>query len=313
MTPDPNSPDEGRPAESNGSRRDARAQKAQGKAWPKAEADARAKAEKLQKAQAKQDAKNAKAQAKAEAAQSKQDAQEAAAQSKKAALGDKARAKAEAAEKAKAEREEKARAKAEPARKAKSKARDAEAAEEARPTKRKLRQKSDATRSAAKGRIGAAAGRKRPANGKKGPANGKKGPANGKKRPANGRKTTEKARRAAARKLHKQRRRARVGIEVDGQTVRIAEVHGDELVWVHTYDPDVSVPDALENWKSGQKRARSSTVTVTWAGPRSYLRRLDKPQVPAKALKQFRSGLTPRLKPAATTASRSSSSWWSCS
>ena len=304
MTPDPNSPDERRPAESNGSRRDARAQKAQAKARAKAEADARAKAEKLQKAQAKKDAEDAKAQAKAEAAEARQDAQEAAARSKQAALEEKARAKAEAAKKAKAE------------------ARDAEAAEEARPTKERVRQKSDATRSSAKGRIGAAAGRKRPANGKKRPANGKKRPANGKKRPANGkkrpangkkrpangkkrpangkkrpangkkspangRKTTEKARKAAARKLHKQRRRARIGIEVDGETVRIAEVHGDELVWARTHGPDVSVPDALENWKSGQKRARSSTVTVTWAGPRSYLRRLDKPKVPAKALKQF--------------------------
>ena len=224
MAPDRNSSDEDRPAESNGSRRDARAHKAEAKARAKAEADARAKAEKLQKAQAKQDAEDAKAQA-------KQDAEDAKAQAKQDAKN----AKAEAGARAEAEKLQKG-----------------------------------------------------PANGKKGPANGrKKGPANGRKRPANGRKTTEKGRKAAARKLHNQRRRARVGIEVDGQTVRIAEVHGDELVWARTYGPDVSVPDALENWKSGQKRSRSSRVTVTWAGPRSYLRRLDKPQVPAKALRQF--------------------------
>ena len=249
MAPDPNSPDEGRPAESDGSRQDARAQKAQAKAGAKAEADARAQAEKLQKAQAKQDAKNAKAQA-------EQDAEDAKAEAKREAEDAKAQAKREA-EDAKAQAKQDAKnAKAQ----AKQDAKNAKAEAGARAEAEKLQ---------------------------KGPANGKKGPANGRKRPANGRKTTEKGRKAAARKLHNQRRRARVGIEVDGQTVRIAEVHGEELVWARTYGPDVSVPDALENWKSGQKRSRSSRVTVTWAGPRSYLRRLDKPQVPAKALRQF--------------------------
>ena len=140
---------------------------------------------------------------------------------------------------------------------------------------------------AANGRKRHRSGRRRPANGRKGPANGRKSNGNGRPKPANGRKAAEKAARAAARKSRRQRRRPRIGIEIDGQTVRVAEVHGDHVVWFGTFGPDIGVEEALEQWESTRKRARSARLTVTWAGPRSYLRRLDVPQLPGRATSEY--------------------------
>ena len=160
----------------------------------------------------------------------------------------------------------------------------------------------------ANGRKSNGNGRKRPANGRKGPADGRKsngkgrerrvrgrkgaasggsGNGNGRHKPANGRKAAEKAEKAAARKARRQRRRPRVGIEIDGRTVRIAEVRGDKVVWFGTFGPDIGVEEVLRQWQSARKRVRSSGLTVTWAGPRSYLRRLDVPQLPQKAIGQY--------------------------
>ena len=139
----------------------------------------------------------------------------------------------------------------------------------------------------ANGRKSNGKGRKRRASGRKGAASGGNGNGNGRHKPANGRKAAEKAERAAARKARRQRRRPRVGIEIDGRTVRIAEVRGDEVVWFGTFGPDIGVEEVLGQWQSARKRVRSSSLTVTWAGPRSYLRRLDVPQLPQKAIGQY--------------------------
>ena len=88
-----------------------------------------------------------------------------------------------------------------------------------------------------------------------------------------------------ARRLRRQRRRAWSGIEVDGTTVRVVEIDGDEIVWFHTYEGN-SASYALEQWRSsmGLRRRRP---WIVWAGGHSHFERLEIPALPDNVLSEY--------------------------
>ena len=87
------------------------------------------------------------------------------------------------------------------------------------------------------------------------------------------------------RRLRRLRRRARIGIEVDGMTVRVVEMDGSEIVWFHTYE-ESSASRALDQWR-WSVRYRSKRPSIVWAGGRTHFLQLDVPDIPEKALGEF--------------------------
>ena len=85
---------------------------------------------------------------------------------------------------------------------------------------------------------------------------------------------TPRAERAAQRELRRRRQRAQIGIEFDGSTVRIVEVHDGEIVWLRAYGPEMPGVDAIRDWIDSRPRKsrHSSEPVVTWAGSDSHLR-----------------------------------------
>ena len=87
------------------------------------------------------------------------------------------------------------------------------------------------------------------------------------------------------RRLRRLRRRARIGIEVDGTTVRVVEMDGSEIVWFHTYE-ESSASRALDQWR-WSVRYRSKRPSIAWAGGRTHFLQLDVPDIPERALGEF--------------------------
>ena len=267
------------------------------------------------KVQAKRDAEEAKEQAKQAAADKKRAAKEEKAQAKQAAADEKRAAKgapdrAAADERPAAEGQDEAagqveqttkrtkpahRATREDKRAAKKAAAEAKQAEKAQkkaaPGKRSdkrsdKRAAKEAAAEAKKAEKKAAGKRssKRDAKKAKKAASGKRAP----KPPAGAVPTDRKSarqHRAATKAFAQRRQRATVGIEVDGQVVRVVEVENGEVIWTQTYGPDTSVSDSIRQWLDDRpgKRRKWSAPTVTWAGPGTHLRMIE---VPAQAQQQ---------------------------
>ena len=85
---------------------------------------------------------------------------------------------------------------------------------------------------------------------------------------------TTRAERAGQRELSRRRQRAQIGVEFDGSTVRIVEVHDGEIVWMRAYGPEMPGTDAIRDWLDSRPRnsRKSSEPVVTWAGTDSHLR-----------------------------------------
>ena len=99
--------------------------------------------------------------------------------------------------------------------------------------------------------------------------------------------------RAAVKAFAQRRQRATVGIEVDGEVVRVVEVEDGEVVWTQAFGPDTSASDSIRQWLADRpgKRKKWSAPTVTWAGPGTHLRIIEVPEQAQKELRPLLFGL----------------------
>ena len=227
------------------------------------------------KEQAKLDEKAAKAQAKLDEKAAKEQAKQAAVDEKRAAKEEK-EAEAQAKQSTK-------RAKPEHRATRQDKRAAKKAASEAKQAEKAQKRAADKSKKPEKAQERAAAEADKPKKAKK--ADKPKKPKKAKKadraqkKPSTGKKVPRQER-AEARAFAKRRRGADVGIEVDGQVVRVVEVHDGEIIWTQTYGRDISARDSIQQWLDDRpgKRRHWSAPTVSWAGPGTHLRLIEVPE-----------------------------------
>ena len=255
--------------------------------------------EKAAKEQAKQAAEDEKRAAKEAAEREKEAAAQAAADEKRAAKEAKesaAQAKVQAKRDEKAAKEQAKQAAADEKRAAKEEkevaAQAKQSTKRAKPEHRATRQDKRAAKKAAseakqaeKAQKRAAAKAEKPDKAQERaateadkPKKAKKADRARKKPPA--KKKAPRQERAEARAFAKRRRGAEVGIEVDGQIVRVVEVDDGEIIWTQTFGRDISARDSIQQWLDDRpgKRRHWSAPTVSWAGPGTHLRLIEVPE-----------------------------------
>ena len=104
---------------------------------------------------------------------------------------------------------------------------------------------------------------------------------------------TPRQQRAEAQAFARRRQRAEVGIEVDGQVVRVVEIDNGEVIWARVYGPATSAADSIRQWLDERpgKRRRWSSPTVAWACPGTHLRMIEVPEQAQQELRQLIFGL----------------------